>query len=637
MADNNGTFVVSNPMAAAQIRSAASVAPEPPAPVPAAAPPDATTIVTVVQVQNAAAVVPAPDADTKPADAAAAAAEASKPLGWWTRKRKIIAGLAAAAVVVLIVGLGAGLGLQGDDGPIGAEGPFQVSFNVSGQPWTPSYAINLRCILANVTRLKGSEVLLRSYTDEVTKVTTYTFADNPTFNTAPCEYNPYDNPPSDDERRRLQVQPAPQRVSTAVFVAMVPETQTRTAAFNVWQDAYLGSKLLPPVLNVAGRGEPLAPTPSRTPSASPSPTGTSSPTPSQTGTPSPSNSISMSETPTPTVSISATPSVSMSASPSNTPSQTPTPTISESPTASVTPSTTASRTPTPSVTPTPTPSSSPGPISYIVPISECKGVYDLYMSQGYMYISCRESNTVISEDSFDFSQPSVDILDEQFGLDVPLGLAIDGELNLYVADYNSSRVLRLDGTAATLEEVEYFEEPANANVTAVVPRPLTVEIDHDANEVITLFEDNSVHSILSDGNRTTWLAANDTVEFEDIAIDESTGTLYIVDKKHNRLLHVRRNDTQPQILPLTGVSLNAPAGVEIYATQPHLIFVSNAGSNQLLLCDTRGLKCSNFWSADISKPQGMYFDRTTTTLYVVQSGTNNIRAIDVPRHLSINA
>ena len=190
-------------------------------------------------------------------------------------------------------------------------------------------------------------------------------------------------------------------------------------------------------------------------------------------------------------------------------------------------------------------------------------------------------------------------------LDVPIGVAVDGAGNLYIADTNSRRVRRVgtDGTIQTLAgNGGPFSGDGGPASGAVLNYPFGVALDGKGNLLVADTYNNRIRKVAPDGTIST-VAGNGAAGFSGdgaaavnaalntpsgVAVD-SAGNLYLADTYNDRIRRVSPGGVITTIAgsgnvpgqagdggPATAAVLNGPRGV---AVQGNSVFIADSRNN----------------------------------------------------------
>ncbi len=249
-------------------------------------------------------------------------------------------------------------------------------------------------------------------------------------------------------------------------------------------------------------------------------------------------------------------------------------------------------------------------------------------------------------------------------LDLPQGVAADGQGNWYVADTANNRVRKVQpgGNLFTLAgngNASYFGDGGPAT-KASVNQPEGVAVDAAGNVYIADTLDNAVRKVTADGTIST-LAGTGTPGYSGdggpakqarlklpraVAVDAS-GNVYVADTGNNQ---IRRIDAQGTITTVdTGGALNDPRGVavdragnlyiadtgnrRVRRVSPGTAMTTIAGNGSCCYSGDGGLALD----AQLNQPWGVAAD-ANGNIYVADAGSNAVRVLSpVSSGISVNA
>ncbi|HKS40849.1 MAG TPA: NHL repeat-containing protein [Blastocatellia bacterium] len=253
-------------------------------------------------------------------------------------------------------------------------------------------------------------------------------------------------------------------------------------------------------------------------------------------------------------------------------------------------------------------------------------------------------------------------LEAQFN--TPSGIAIDKDANIIIADTSNNRIRKLsaEGRVSTVagSGISGFKDGAASG--AQFDGPVGVAVDKDGNIFVADAYNDRIRKITTDGNVVT-IAGAGTPGFQDgdaasALFDTPSGVA--VDKDSNAFIADTGNGAIRKITPQgevatiakrdesTGdasVSLNRPVGIVV--THDGFLFVADAGSNRILRIAPEGTsdpyagRSAGFadgygLAASFNAPSGMAMDREST-LYVADAQNYLIRMIKPAAPDSTNA
>jgi sugar lactone lactonase YvrE len=153
------------------------------------------------------------------------------------------------------------------------------------------------------------------------------------------------------------------------------------------------------------------------------------------------------------------------------------------------------------------------------------------------------------------------------GLNNPAGLAVDRMGNLYIADVGNNRVVELPSGGGTPR-----------TVGTGLSTPIGLAVDGAGNLYIADTGNNRVVEVPAGGGPQTTVASG-LFSPQGLAVD-GQGTLYIVDSGNNRLVKLPGGGATPTTVDLGGDVLNSPIGVAVDGAGT--LYIADAGNNQVV-------------------------------------------------------
>jgi hypothetical protein len=204
----------------------------------------------------------------------------------------------------------------------------------------------------------------------------------------------------------------------------------------------------------------------------------------------------------------------------------------------------------------------------------------------------------------------------QAQLSQPLGLAVDGEGNLYIADTLNNRIRKVDamGRISTVagNGKAGFSGDGGPALAAMLSRPVGLTVDAEGNVYFADVFNNCVRKLDTAGQIST-LAGTEEAGFSgdgglaveaqlarprDVAVD-GEGNLYIADGDNNRIRRVDKNGIISTVAgngdpgfsgdggPAVQASLNNPRSVALDGAGQ--ILISDLGNNRIRQVDRAGM------------------------------------------------
>jgi sugar lactone lactonase YvrE len=242
----------------------------------------------------------------------------------------------------------------------------------------------------------------------------------------------------------------------------------------------------------------------------------------------------------------------------------------------------------------------------------------------------------------------------------PDGVAVDGAGNVYLADYNYQKVLKItaSGAASTYASglsgqpsalaidgagnlyvaltttVAKITQAGTVNTFAsgLAPAPKGIAVDASGNVYIANTVAGSILKYTQAGTASTVLASTATIAGKSLldptglALD-SSGDLYISDSGNNRIIKVSASGT-PAVVATTG--LNSPFGIAVGGTGN--LFIADEKNNRVVRVTPGGVQTTllsgTVLGANLSFPIAVAVD-SAESLYV--SDSNNARLLRILR------
>jgi serine/threonine-protein kinase len=135
-------------------------------------------------------------------------------------------------------------------------------------------------------------------------------------------------------------------------------------------------------------------------------------------------------------------------------------------------------------------------------------------------------------------------------LNIADGVAVDNAGNLYVADHNNQRVLKLAAGASTPTELPFTG----------LERPQGVAVDSAGDIYVTDFSGNRVLKLAAGASAATVLSFAGLDRPDGVAVD-TAGNVYVTDFGNDRVLKLAAGTSSQTVLPFTGI--RDPDGVAV--------------------------------------------------------------------------
>lgn len=235
---------------------------------------------------------------------------------------------------------------------------------------------------------------------------------------------------------------------------------------------------------------------------------------------------------------------------------------------------------------------------------------------------------------------------------VPTGLAVDGDGNVYVADYGAHTIRKVTpaGVVTTLAGLAGSAGTANgAGSVARFNQPYKLALDANGDLLVADHGNNAIRKVLADGTVSTYagLPGTDSAGSEDgnvsearfrqpIALAVAAGDVFVADSGNQVIRKIAAGTTVSTVAGSTSHSGNLDgAGFEARFLAPKaavvdstgVIYVSDSGNNCIRKITPEGL-VSTFVGAggNLLEPEGMALD-ALGNLYVADTGNHVIKRV----------
>lgn len=207
----------------------------------------------------------------------------------------------------------------------------------------------------------------------------------------------------------------------------------------------------------------------------------------------------------------------------------------------------------------------------------------------------------------------------QASFNTPSGLAIDDDGNLYVADTGNNRIRKVtpEGAVSTIGgdgNAGYVDGPA---AQARFNGPIGVAVDNQGNVYVADTYNDRIRKISSDGQVTT-VAAGHTFDTPCGIAVTTDGSLIIADTGSNQLRKIG-----PDGNVINNTDLSRPVGLAL--THDNFLYVTELGQSRVLQIAPDGATYTI--ASQFNQPTGLAVKRNATELYVAESGRYLVRRL----------
>ncbi|CAK4868622.1 unnamed protein product [Aphanomyces euteiches] len=194
----------------------------------------------------------------------------------------------------------------------------------------------------------------------------------------------------------------------------------------------------------------------------------------------------------------------------------------------------------------------------------------------------------------------------------PYGVTVDSKGNMYVADTGNHRILKRDAVTLTWSRWGTIDDKAGTGL-GEFNRPTSVAIDSDGNVYVADMKNDRIQRLEADTNTwSEWKEADELGRFDDpmsIAID-STGNIYVADTYNFRILkrEAATNIWSEWTMPGDGAvddwgDFSIPFGVSVDSADN--LYIADTGNDRIFKRDATTNEWSRWTSADNTAGTGL--------------------------------
>ncbi|QIX53926.1 serine/threonine-protein kinase PknD [Rhodococcus sp. DMU1] len=181
------------------------------------------------------------------------------------------------------------------------------------------------------------------------------------------------------------------------------------------------------------------------------------------------------------------------------------------------------------------------------------------------------------------------------GLDYPVGVAVNAAGDLFVADSNNNRVLRLAAGSDTQEVLPFTD----------LDHPSGVATNAAGDVFVTDTRNNRVLELTAGTTTQTVLPFPDLGGPAGVAVSDA-GHLFVADNNNNRIVALPADAANPQVLPFA--DLHGPVGVAVNAAGD--LFVTDTDNNRVVFLSAGATEQTVLPFTGLASPTGVAADST---------------------------
>ncbi len=240
-------------------------------------------------------------------------------------------------------------------------------------------------------------------------------------------------------------------------------------------------------------------------------------------------------------------------------------------------------------------------------------------------------------------------------LNAPIGVAVDGSGNLYIADRNNHRIRKVTASTGNISTVagsgtQGSSGDGAAATAAQISRPRGVAVDGSGNLYIANQDNNSIRKVDASTSNISTVAGRATsdgaaataaqLNFPYDAAADGSGNLYIADAGSHSIRKVDASTGNISTAAgngtagysgdgaaATAAQINSPRGVAVDGSGNLYIADHSNGRIRKVDASTGNISTVPVGGGEISRPRGMAVDGSGN-LYIAESWYHSIRRVD---------